>query len=262
MQQTAVKLVGVTFILLIVFADVAFWIFGKSLLLVIEVSLINSRRSSIDASAWTASVSASLRALTGPGGDSLCLESLRDAGSAAVGSGRMGSTGGRGERGPIGGAAGAAAERGRRHLYAARRKVKWAMVICAQFSLQGYAILICSIFTKYGKAAPSVMFGIQMAILPLIWHIVNIQLHAGRSKLALMGGVGLLTGRRLGDHGRDSILPARHQRRRSSRSISLKLLSTYGAAQAVVPVERDEKATAAPEAGADGNVDKNAIMPC
>lgn len=49
-QQTAVKLVGATFVLLIVVADVAFWIFGTSLLLAIDTSLTNSRRSSVDAS--------------------------------------------------------------------------------------------------------------------------------------------------------------------------------------------------------------------
>lgn len=56
------------------------------------------------------------------------------------------------------------------------------MVFCAQMSLQAYALLLFSISTEYGTAAPLVFFGVQMAILPLVWHVVHVQLHAGRSK--------------------------------------------------------------------------------
>lgn len=269
LRQIAVKIVGLTLILLIVICDLVFWISGTSLLSAISISLTNSRRSSIDASAWTASVTASVRALTGPDGDSLCLGNL--ANTASRGSGRRGLAGGRGKRGPAReGVREDAAERGRRHLSAAKRKVKWAMLICAQFSLQAYAILIFSIFTKYGTATPCVLFGIQMTILPLIWHVGNIQLHAGRSRLAGRGG--LLTGRTTGGHGgvaqsRETARQQEQRRKKPSGNISAKLLSMYRAAfvgqtQPVAPVERDEEAAAVASAGTDGDVGTNAITPC
>lgn len=259
MTQTAVKFVSVTFILLIVFADFVFWIFGRSLLLAIDVSLGNLQKSSIDASAWTASVTASVRALNGSDRDVVHMAGLPDA-ISAITSGRRGSHGGRGKRGTVGGAGRDAAEKRRRDMNDAKRKVKQAMMMCAQFSLQGYALLICSVFTRYGAAAPSVMFGIQMTILPLIWHVVHTQLHARRSKLGV--GVGRLIGRKTSGHG-DGTLPRR----------TLKMLrSTYSAAgfggqsHSVAPVERDEEtATAAiTETGTDRGVDtrNRAITPC
>lgn len=264
----AVKLVGVTFILLIIFADVTFWIFGTSLLLAIEVSLTNSRRCSIDASGWTASVTASVRALTGPDVDSVRLGNLPD-GASVVGSGSRELAGGRLGRGPPGRSGGDAAERGGRHLYLAKRKIKWAMIFCAQFSLQGYALLICSIFTKYGTAAPSVMFGLQMTILPLIWHVVQIQLHAGRSKARLAGGVGLHTGRTKGGYGNSIAITQQQEkwRRKSSGNISMKFLSTHGVAfggqpHSVAPVERDEETAAVAAAETDAGMDANAMAPC
>ncbi|CAN0492482.1 unnamed protein product, partial [Hapterophycus canaliculatus] len=90
------------------------------------------------------------------------------------------------------------AERGRDRLLAARKKVRWAMVFCAQMSLQAYALLIFSVCTEYGTAGPMILFGIQMTILPLIWHIVHIELHAGRSKpAARRGGGGQRAGARV-----------------------------------------------------------------
>lgn len=264
MQQTAFKLVGASFILLIVFADIVFWIFGTSLLRAIENSLTTSLRST-DASLWNASVRASVTALTGPGsgrsGD------LSDA-SSAYGSGRGRSAGGRGKRRPIKGRGGEASKMGRRHLYAAKRKVKWAMTICAQFSVQGYALLICSVFTKYGTAAPSVMFGVQMTILPLVWHVVNIQLHAGRSRLTLTGRAALLKQRAKvdhGDHNEDDGLEEQRCRRPSG-IMGQRLLATCSAAfggqsQPVVPVERDEGAAAVAAAGAGEDVGTSAMTP-
>ena len=249
MQQTAVKLVGATFILLIAFADVVFWIFGTSLLLAIETSLRNSRRSSIDASEWTANATASLRALTRTDKGGVSFEGLPDAASA-LRSGRRASAGARGARAPTRGAGGEATERGRRRLCAAKRKVKWAMIICAQFSLQGYALLLCSVFTKYGTAAPCVFFGLQMTIMPLLWHIGNIQLHAGRSQLVSAGRVGWLAGRKRGGHGGDTTLTAR-----LGETTGTYRATGFGG-QPVVPVERDEEVAAGSEEGGGGELDR------
>eukprot|EP00752_Nemacystus_decipiens_P014337 g12756.t1 len=263
-RETAVKIVGATFILLIFFADVIFWVFGTSLLRAIETSQASSRKGSVDATAVTASVTTSVRALIGTGGGSARFGKLPDAAPPAPQSGKKGSVGGREKGEPAEGAGDDAADRGARNLDAAKRKVKWAMIVCAQFSLQGYALLFCSVFTKYGTAAPCVLFGIQMTIIPLIWHVGNTQLHAGRSKLASLRGVGRFAGRFIGGFFGSTTAAAR-LRRNPSASNSRRLLPAFGAAAfrgAVAPVERDgDAATGAEGAGADG-VDNNAITPC
>lgn len=162
-----------------------------------------------------------------------------------------------------------AAERGRDRLLAARKKVRWAMVFCAQMSLQAYALLIFSVCTEYGTAAPLVLFGIQMTILPLIWHVVHIELHAGRSTPGTRGrgggrGVAAQQVIRLKDDtglaaGREGGAP------QGGRKKSLLADAALGRrVQVVAPTETDGHAdgTAAPPAPATAAArsDANAAM--
>lgn len=67
-------------------------------------------------------------------------------------------------------------------LLAARKKMKIAMTFCMQLSAQIFAILLFAVFSKYGIAAPLILFGIPMGFAPQIWFSFNVQLHSGRTK--------------------------------------------------------------------------------
>ena len=227
LPQTAVKLVGVAFVLLIMFADAVFWIFGTSLLRAIKTSLSNSQRSSDET--VRESVRASARAVVG-GVDEESAFSGR--GSVSI------STRGEGRRGRSTSSVGESTDRGPSLLLAARKKVRWSMMFCAHMSLQGYALLIFSCSTTYGTAAPVVLFGLQMALIPLIWHVVQIQLHAGRSSRRSGGGS---TGRKAFTKTFTKTLTKAHTGRWS---------------QKLAPVEADEEE--AEEVTARTDADKNA----
>lgn len=168
--QTAIKLVVVAFILLVVVADAIFWIFGTSLLRAIDTSLANAERSSGDT--VTASVRASARAVVGGADEESILSgSLSSAGTR----------GGRRTRERRASSARESADAGRNLLHAARKKVRRSMAFCGLMSFQGYVLLTFSCSTGYGTGAPLVLFGVQMSVLPIVWHMVHIQLHAGRS---------------------------------------------------------------------------------
>lgn len=94
-----------------------------------------------------------------------------------------------------------------------------------------------------------------MTIMPLLWHVGNIQLHAGRRQLASAGRVGRLAGRKRGGHGGDTTLTAR-----LGETAGTHRATGFGG-QSVAPVERDEEVAAGSEAGGGGEVEKGATNP-
>lgn len=68
-------------------------------------------------------------------------------------------------------------------LLTARRKVRWMLAFAArQMTLKG-AILLTAIFSKYGTAAPLLLFYTPVVGMTLIKLIIAVQLFSGRSKL-------------------------------------------------------------------------------
>ncbi|CAN0450077.1 unnamed protein product [Ectocarpus sp. 12 AP-2014] len=190
--EAAAKLVAVTFIVLIVFADTTFWIFGRALLRAINASLQNSRKRALESVFGEDKRESVLATPCGTeadeeGGRRGSGKSAREGGERGRSS-RKWSSGRLRRRGSWWGGEGRdESELGDGELQAAKRKVRWAMGFCAHMSLQGYAILLFSILSKYGTSVPLILFGVQMAILPLVWHAFNIQLHAGRSRGSAIG---------------------------------------------------------------------------
>ncbi|CAN0188442.1 unnamed protein product, partial [Ectocarpus sp. 12 AP-2014] len=190
--EAAAKLVAVTFIMLIVFADTTFCIFGRALLRAIDASLQNSRKRAME-SAFGEDRRESVLATVG--GTEADEEGGRRGSGKSAGEGgenrrssRKWSSGTLRRRGSWWGGEGRdESELGDGELQAAKRKVWWAMGFCAYMSLQGYAILLFSILSKYGTSVPLLLFGVQMAIVPLVWHAFNIQLHARRSRGSAIG---------------------------------------------------------------------------
>lgn len=72
--------------------------------------------------------------------------------------------------------------RGDPSLLAARKKTKKVVSFTLQMGLQAIVMLIFAVSSKYGTAAPLILFGIPMGFMPLLWHGFNVQLHAGRSQ--------------------------------------------------------------------------------
>ncbi|CAB1117434.1 unnamed protein product [Ectocarpus sp. CCAP 1310/34] len=188
--EAAAKLVAVTFIMLIVVADTSFWIFGRALLRAIDASLQNSRKRAMESVFGKDRRESVLAVLGGTEADE---EGGRRGSSISAGEGggrlsRKWSSGRLQRRGSWWGGEGRdESELGGGELQAAKRKVRWVMVFCALMSLEGYAILLLSILSKYGTTVPLILFGVQMAIFPLVWHAFNIQLHAGRSRGSAIG---------------------------------------------------------------------------
>ncbi|CAN0245930.1 unnamed protein product [Ectocarpus fasciculatus] len=270
--EAAAKLVAATFILLIVFADATFWIFGRALLRAISASLENSRKRALESLLGEDRRESVLPTLGGAKTDE---EGERRGSGKSAGEGK-----GRGRSSSTwssvglqrrrsswwGGEGRVASELGDGELQAAKSKVKWAMAFCAHMSLQGYAILLFSIFSKYGTSVPLVLFGVQMAIVPLVWHAFNIQLHARRSRASAIGrrstgvggrryvipAVGSGTGNNVGQvnstskqgHGQQQQQQHTHQKCIGGAGIKW---SKYGSALrgcAVVPTEMDDAAAA------------------
>lgn len=67
-------------------------------------------------------------------------------------------------------------------LLVARKKMKTAMIFCMLLSGQIFAVLLFAVFSKYGTAAPLILFGIPMGLSPQIWFSFSVQLHSGRTK--------------------------------------------------------------------------------
>jgi len=115
------------------------------------------------------------------------------------------------------------AEGGDESLRAAKKKVKRMMIFAVQTAAMVFVMLLFAVCTEYGVAAPLLLFILPMAYVPLVWNIVHIQLHAGRS--TVRGG----SSRRLisasGNFRRTSLFRRSMSRRASSvyRSLSGKL---------------------------------------
>lgn len=68
-------------------------------------------------------------------------------------------------------------------LLAARKKVKWVMGFGSRQMVMMGSILGFGIFSKYGVAAPLLLFGIPLVIMPIVKMLIGVQLFAGRAKL-------------------------------------------------------------------------------
>lgn len=67
-------------------------------------------------------------------------------------------------------------------LLAAKRKVKRMTFFAVQLSAGVFTMMLFSVYTAYGTAAPLPLMVAPMTLVPLVWGMVNIQLHAGRSE--------------------------------------------------------------------------------
>ncbi|CAM9948494.1 unnamed protein product [Hapterophycus canaliculatus] len=77
-------------------------------------------------------------------------------------------------------------------LLKTKRKVQMVVIIADALCFKVAVILVFAICTKYGGEAPLLMFLVPMILLPLIWNLGNVQLHAGRSKLRRSGSISRL----------------------------------------------------------------------
>lgn len=68
-------------------------------------------------------------------------------------------------------------------LLAARKKVKWVLGFGLRQMVMMGSVLSFTIFSKYGIAAPLLLFGIPLVIMPIVKMIIAVQLFAGRTKL-------------------------------------------------------------------------------
>ena len=109
-------------------------------------------------------------------------------------------------------------------LREAKTKIQRMMVFAVQTAVQVFLMLLFAVSSGYGVAAPLLLFILPMGYVPLVWNIVNIQVHAGRS--TVRGG----SSRRLisasgNFRGTSSLLRRSMSRRASSvyRSLSVRL---------------------------------------
>ncbi len=115
------------------------------------------------------------------------------------------------------------AEGGDEPLRAAKKKVKRMMIFAVQTAAMVFTMLLFAVCSGYGIAAPLLLFILPMAYVPLVWNMVHIQLHSGRS--TVRGGS---SGRLISasaNFRRTSLLRRSMSRRASSvyRSLSGKL---------------------------------------
>lgn len=76
-----------------------------------------------------------------------------------------------------------------RALLAARNKVTWTLSFAArQMTVMG-STLMFAIFSKYGTAAPLLLFDTPMVVITIIKLMVSVQLFAGRTKLSAPQGL-------------------------------------------------------------------------
>ncbi|CAN0110918.1 unnamed protein product [Pylaiella littoralis] len=118
-------------------------------------------------------------------------------------------------------------------LLGAKRRVNRMVTFALELTAGESSVLLFSVCTTYGTAAPLPLFVAPMALLPLIWDIVNTQLHAGRSKVRDGGS----SGRRL------SVQTSLASRRNSTRksSISRRASSIYSSLSGKVQVVPNEE---------------------
>lgn len=80
-------------------------------------------------------------------------------------------------------------EFGDQTLLATRKKVKWMLsFVSRQLVLMGF-VLMLAIFTKYGTAAPLLLFDTPLVVMSILKLIIVVQLFAGRSKLSTLQGL-------------------------------------------------------------------------
>jgi len=74
-------------------------------------------------------------------------------------------------------------ERKHSRLMRARQTVKMialtAFVVCGKVT----GLLLFAVCSRYGTATPLLLFALPMCIIPALWSILHIQLHAGRTKV-------------------------------------------------------------------------------
>ncbi|CAN0037175.1 unnamed protein product [Ectocarpus sp. 12 AP-2014] len=88
-------------------------------------------------------------------------------------------------------------------LLAARTKVKRVMLFAFSTVVQVDGLLLFAICSKYGTAAPLLLFASPITLVPPIWNMINIQLHAGRSRARrCSSGMLISTGDVLSNRGR------------------------------------------------------------
>lgn len=75
------------------------------------------------------------------------------------------------------------------NLLAARKKIKIAMSICLTMAVQTVLVLMFAVVSTYGTAAPLLFFGTTLGLAPPFWFMLNVQMHAGRSRPRVLQGV-------------------------------------------------------------------------
>lgn len=68
-------------------------------------------------------------------------------------------------------------------LLQARRKARRVVFFFCHQNLMVISLLTFATFSKYGSAAPLLLFGIPLAAVPSLWQIVGTQIFSGRTRL-------------------------------------------------------------------------------
>ena len=152
----AMKVAAVGFIALIVGCNIVIWKCGTVLLATIDTSFqgtlaVNSAPTSPNPSA-------------------------RQAGGGRV-EGDVTAAGGRQRAG------------GDSNMVAARKYIKNCLVICLASAVVTVLLLVFAVASIYGTAAPILFFGIPFGMGPPFWYVLNVQMHAGRSKPRVSPGM-------------------------------------------------------------------------
>lgn len=118
-------------------------------------------------------------------------------------------------------------------LLGARRKVKRMTFFAVQLAAGVFSMLLFSVYTVYGTAAPLPLMVVPMALVPLVWIMVNIQLHTGRSEErgGRLSRRRLVVGSGLHNTRRTSMFKTTISRRASS------IYCTFSGKATVVPTE-------------------------
>eukprot|EP00903_Cladosiphon_okamuranus_P014086 g13093.t1 len=122
---------------------------------------------------------------------------------------------------------------GDQSLLAARKKVVRMMVFALQNVVMVIVALLVTIFTGYAVAAPLPIYVVPVTYVPLVWDIVHVQLHAGRSKVRSRSRRGLLAASVNGRYRR----PSRLLGLNLSRTASSVYLAFVGNQQQIVPTQ-------------------------
>ena len=94
---------------------------------------------------------------------------------------------------------------GNEDLLAARTKIGWTVGFITRQMILMDSILVFAIFSKYGTAAPLLLFDTPMVIITMVKHVIAVQLFSGRSKLNAPPRLRYYIGRRLGVRRKNEI---------------------------------------------------------